>query len=416
MNRIGPAGVAVGGILLAVCAIAPRACEAAMKEYVETRECMGTFVTIRLFAEGEETANGGLERAFKEIEQVNAVMSTHIEESELSRLNREADGTLRKVSPELFHVIERAFAMSELTEGAFDVTVRPSLELWREAAKRGAPPSAEEIAEALTFVGYGKVKLASEEHAVALPTGMSIDLGGIAKGYAVDLASEALRKAGITSFLINAGGDLFAEGLRADGRPWRIYIQDPWSEKEVKTLRRIVLVGRSAATSGHYYRFTEIAGHRYSHIVDPRTGMPVEGVAASATAIGLNALETDALATALCVLGGKKAEEVVERVNGEEGSQAAAAFIITGSREKHTFTATRTFAQYEARESPRRGLVLFGLAGLLVHTVFVVRRRRSNAECGMRSAELGRRKGIGEVVWMVAPYVVFGALVVLGMW
>ena len=381
-------------------------------EYTDTREAMGTFVMIRAFAESEEQAQEAFDDAFAAIAKVDDLMSTYREESELSRLNRGEAGRETAVSSELFTVLTRAMEISELSQGAFDVTVGPVLEVWKHAGERGTLPREEELREALACVGYEKIALDREKRTVTIPEGMRIDLGAIAKGYAVDLAVRALQQAGLSSFIVNAGGDLYAEGTRegSGGEPWRIFVQDPAGGEPVKTLKRLVLVGRAAATSGHYYRYTKIdsprrllivfglagivmhtafllrrsslrgdrdrrrahaglwgivipyavfatlvvmgagARKRYSHIVDPRTGWPVQDVAASVTVIAPGTMDADALATALSVLGPDRAEEIMDRMNAQEEDAPYAAFIVTGKAGRYKYWSTGSFGQYAGED------------------------------------------------------------------
>ena len=238
-----------------------------------------------------ENANAGISAAFEEIRRIDALMSLHRADSELVKLNARATET---VSEDLFKVLWKACEISELTEGSFDVTIRPLADLWGFIWKEYRLPTTNELAATLPKVDYRLVQLDPDTRSVRfLRDGVSVDLGGIAKGYAVDCAIEKLRAMGITNAMVRAGGDLRVMG------EWKVQIEDPQKQGKRTTLR---LKDAAISTSGDYENYFVIDGKRYSHILDPRTGLPVEGVAAC-TVIAATCMESDALATALFVYG-----------------------------------------------------------------------------------------------------------------
>ncbi|MBI4613332.1 MAG: FAD:protein FMN transferase [Planctomycetes bacterium] len=245
---------------------------------------MGTTVRVVLYAGSSEDAERASRAAFAAIAEVNQSMSDYLEESELSRLNREGEA---EVSEALHEVLLAARRFSDLSGGAFDATVGPLVRLWR----RGAVPAAEEIAAARRLVGYERIHMEMDpSRRVWLEPGTRIDLGAIAKGYACD---RALAATGLASALVDAGGDL-ALGDPPPGEPgWRIAIPDG---------RTLVLSRCGVATSGDLERSVESGGRRYSHIVDPRTGLGIEGVQA-VTVVAPDGMTADALATAISVAG-----------------------------------------------------------------------------------------------------------------
>lgn len=285
---------------------------ASEKTCKETQQIMGTFVTITVVADDSRRAEvqAAVDRAFDAMREVDRLMSNYREDSEVSRINRGAFAAPVKVSGWTFAVIKRSIEVSRATDGAFDITVGPLMRLWRDAEKAGAPPSAEAINDALKKVGAAdKVLLDEEQKTVGfLVEGMEIDLGGIAKGYAVDRAVEALRAAGVSA-IVEAGGDLTAIGKNAGGRKWIVGVRNFFRREG--HVERLALEDRSIATSGDYERYCEIGGRRYSHIIDPRTGMPVVG-AASVSVIGPDCETADALATAASVLGFRRAASLPE--------------------------------------------------------------------------------------------------------
>ncbi len=270
---------------------------------------MGTMVEITVIPPDEQA----IEAAFEEMKKVDALMSTYKENSEVSILNREGENHL---SAETLQVIREAINFSEITGGAFDITCKPLINLWKKAKKEQVIPSPQEIKEALSLVGYEKILLEGDMIRFE-QKGMQIDLGGIAKGYAVDRAIEALRKNGIRRALVNAGGDLYALGNGPGDEKWQVGIQDPREEDKLLDIIKVKDVG--VATSGDYQRYFTIEGKRLSHIVNPKTGQTVQDVPMSVTVIALHATTTDALATGVFVLGPQKGMELIESLPQVEG-------------------------------------------------------------------------------------------------
>lgn len=275
----------------------------------ETEMIMGTLVEITVIPANEKA----IKEAFEAIKKVDALMSTYKEDSEISILNKKGEA---QVSGETLEVIKDALRFSELTGGAFDITCRPLINLWKKAKREKKIPTQEEIKEAVSLVDYKKIIL--EGNQIRLKKkGMQIDLGGIAKGYAVDKAIESLKKNGIKRALVNAGGDLYALGNNPQGKKWQIGIQNP-REKD-KILDIIKVKNKAVATSGDYRRYFTLEGRRFSHIVNPRTGMTVEDVPMSVTIIGPDATTTDALATGVFVLGPEEGMKLIESLPEVEG-------------------------------------------------------------------------------------------------
>lgn len=291
---------------------------------VESRVLMGTDVTITAWdpALKEEQLRGAVSAAFDRMAAMEALLSRHRKESELSGLNAQAGRGKVRVTTELWTALHHARKAFDTSGGAFDPTVGPLVRLWVDAAKADRVPERAEIDAALALVGFSKVELDEADATVTLPQGMSLDLGGIAKGYIVDEAAAVLKKAGVGNAIVEAGGDLFAFGSRVGKEPWKIGIQDPSAGEEVSAAKLAGVLrvsGRGVTTSGHYRRFSVIQGKRYSHILDPRTGFPVEQSVLSATVMAGSAAEADGLSTAVAVLGPAGGLELLERVEGAEG-------------------------------------------------------------------------------------------------
>jgi thiamine biosynthesis lipoprotein len=175
---------------------------------------MGTVIEITLIADDEEAANKASLQAFQEIKRIETLMSPWLDSSDVTRINRSAGKERVKVSPETFEVIQKAQEISELSEGGFDITIGPLTELWREARKKTIPPSIEEVKEKLGLVNFKNIETDQEGKVFLKKKGMAIDLGGIAKGYAVDRAFGVLRSLGYKNLIVNAGGDLRVGGLK----------------------------------------------------------------------------------------------------------------------------------------------------------------------------------------------------------
>lgn len=267
----------------------------------EPTAIMGTSCLLVAVVPREEqtTAERGLAAAESELRRVEALMSTWIEASEISRFNAAPAGVEVPLSPDSLTVLRSAREEHQRSDGAFDITCRPLIELWRAAGRRGTLPAPEELEQARRASSWEHVSLAEAGAAKSLGTAC-VDLGGNAKGYGIDLAIDALRHAGVVGGLVDVGGDVSFFGEAPDGRAWTLDVRDPAGEGVYRTLR---LGGRQAVcTSGDYARFVEIEGRRFSHIVDPRTGWPAE-IAPSVTVIAPSALLADSWATALSVLG-----------------------------------------------------------------------------------------------------------------
>ena len=264
---------------------------------------MGTRFVLTLHAPDAELAERAAARAFERLDELDAILSDYDEDSELRRLCAASASELAqptRVSLDLWRVLVRAREVSERTDGAFDVSVGPAVRLWRRARRQAQMPSPERLSEALALIGYRGVRLDEREHSVAfaLP-GMRLDLGGIAKGYALDQMLACLAELGIESALVDGGGDVAASAPPPGRAAWRVRVE---SMMAGSAPRQLPLAHASIATSGDAYQFVELEGRRYSHIVDPRTALGLSrSIAASVEAA--DAALADALASALCVLG-----------------------------------------------------------------------------------------------------------------
>lgn len=213
---------------------------------------MGTVVEITLLAKDQGKAENAALQAFQEIRRIEQLMSPWIEREDVFRINRYSGRQWVSISPETLHVIKKSLEISERSEGEFDITVGPLVELWRKARAKGHPPSEEELKRSLDLVGFRNILISPEGKVFLKKEGMSIDLGGIAKGYAVDSAFEILKNLGFKNLIVNSGGDLRVGGKKFD-HPWVIGIQDP--RRPDKIMAKIFLTKGAMATSGDYEKY-----------------------------------------------------------------------------------------------------------------------------------------------------------------
>ena len=284
--------------LMPVCALA----QDALYEVSAGKYLMGTRVEATIHHTDILASQQAVLAAFLEMERIEQVLSAHIPESEVSEINDAAGIVPVRVSRETFEIVSRARGYSEQSGGLFDATVGPLSRLWGFSDDRGIEVlDSSIVVDLLRLVDYRAVQLSQADTSVFLPRkGMALDLGGIAKGYAVDRAAAVLRERGIDHFLLNAGGDIYAAGLKDGQHPWRVGIKHPGRPQDL--IAAFGLSDGAVATSGDYERFVDIEGVRYHHILDPRTGRPGR-LSRSASALAATAEEADVLATLHFLLG-----------------------------------------------------------------------------------------------------------------
>jgi thiamine biosynthesis lipoprotein len=237
------------------------------------------------------------------LEEIDRRMSAFRSDSEIAQLAQQAGEAPAKVSPDTFQVLSEGKRIGALSQGAFDITIRPLSALWSFRGEREVLPLGEAIASALSKVDYSALLLAEKEGTAFLPKpGMSVDLGGLAKGYAADEAKRILLSHGVADALINLGGNILALGSYEGGKPWRVGLRNPLSLKGAY-FAVLETHEETVVTSGIDEQFFLKHGKLYHHILDPRTGYPAESGLASVTVIGPKSLTADALATACFVLG-----------------------------------------------------------------------------------------------------------------
>ena len=278
-----------------------------LQPFTFTQFHMAMPVEITLWAGTREAAEQAGKAAFAKVARIDRLMNDYVAESEISRLSESAGKGPMHVSPEMVEVLSQAKRIQELTGGAFDPTAAPVVRLWREATRPGRLPDPAALAEARGLVGMGHVRINAAAGTVRLAKpGMRLDFGAIAKGYACDLAADELRAQGITMFSVGAGGDMVLGDAPPDSAGWEIDI--PGHEP-------LTLANTAVSISGDTSRFVIIDGVRYSHVVDPRTGMGVTS-RQMAVVIGPRGIETDALATAGCVIPREDFEALIAKLDG----------------------------------------------------------------------------------------------------
>jgi len=326
------------------------ACSQATQNEVKVLQghTMGTFFTIKYYPVESITQRENYEKEVETgvhqvLKEVNRLMSTYIKDSEISRFNQYAGDDWFPLSPELAGVLEQALEVSRQSNGAFDITVGPLVNLWGFGPDKRPEkiPGDQEIARVKEFTGYNKLVLQLDGPALKkLSPQVYCDLSGIAKGYGVDRVAAYLGSLGLTDYLVEIGGEVNARGGKPDGQPWRLGIASPAGGGLQKAL---YLENKAMATSGDYHNYFEEDGVRYSHLIDPVTGKPITHKLASVTVIHSSCSMADALATAIDVLGPQKGYEFAQ-------AQDLAVFFIIRENNKFIEKMTTEFEKILSRK------------------------------------------------------------------
>jgi len=298
------------------------------RRYEDSRVSMGCVYTVVIYGHDSARLREAAAAALDEVDRIDRLMSNYKNDSELSLINREAAKAPVKVDPELFDFIAECLRYSRESEGAFDITVGPLMKAWGFFRGEGRMPGEAELAEARSRVGYRRVILNQKDGTIFFDkAGVEIDLGGIAKGYAVDRAVAVLKQCGVTSALVSAGGSTIYALSAPPGKPaWEIEVQDPVERDRIAT--RVRLKDRALSVSGSNEKFFELNGARYSHVMDPRTGRPVQGVL-SVAVITDDGTSGDALDNVFYVLGVERGRACLNKFSASE-----AMFFLPDSRKK----------------------------------------------------------------------------------
>lgn len=274
----------------------------------------------------DKPSDKALDKAFEALKDIHNKMNVNQEDSEVSKINKNAGIGYVKVSDETFYVIKEGKKYGEVTNGKFDISIGPIVKLWGINTDHARVPVDKEVKDLLPLVNYKDILINENDKSIMLKNkGMSIDLGGIAKGYSADIVAKALKENGVESAIIDLGGNILALGSKTDGANWKIGIQNPTSDTG-NHLGVVEVANKAVVTSGIYERYLEKDGKIYHHIFDTSTGYPVDNNLAGVTIVTDKSVNGDALAKAFC-LGEDKG---IEFINGVEGADA---IFVTKNKE-----------------------------------------------------------------------------------
>jgi thiamine biosynthesis lipoprotein len=295
----------------------------AKREHLIQGRTMGTTYHVKIVT-GDHQGVGRLNSKIDaRLVEINNSMSTYKKDSEISRFNEfKLTGQAFEISDDFLRVMRTARTIFELSEGAWDGTVNPLVDLWGfgRAGRQTELPPKQQIAFLLPEIGFDKIKISDDGALVKKSQTITLDLSSVAKGYGVDAVVKVIHKAGFNDYLVEIGGEVFASGQRKDGKLWRLGINRPRKDAAFNDVYKIVDLNNQAfATSGDYRNFFEVDGIRYSHVIDPRTGYPVSNGVVSVSIIAENCTLADGLATAVMIMGPEKGLDLVNRLEGVEG-------------------------------------------------------------------------------------------------
>jgi len=278
---------------------------------------MGNHFEISVVADDKDWANTKINAAINEIKRIEKLLTTFDDNSETNLINRNAGIEAVEVCDETFQLIERSIRISNITQGAFDITYGSiDKSLWNFDTSMKALPDKETAKEMVRLINYRNIILDKENKTVFLKEkGMRIGFGGIGKGYAAEMAKKIMQQMDVESGIVNASGDLTAWGLQPNGEEWTIGIANPNIKDEVFSFMKIT--GLAVATSGNYEKFILIDGKKYSHTINPKTGLPVTGIK-SVTIITKNAEIADAMATPVTIMGVQAGLDMINQIKDIE--------------------------------------------------------------------------------------------------
>jgi thiamine biosynthesis lipoprotein len=289
-----------------------------------TEFALGTVCTVTLYEKGQSSVFNDI---FNRIREIENLMSVNIPASDISRINAAAGIESVRVHEEAFVVIERAIYFAEISDGVFDPTVGPLTALWGINSDTPKVPSQKEIEDVLLLINFRDIELDANNRSVFLKySGMALDLGGIAKGFAADEAAAIIKNSGVERAVIDLGGNILVLGENKEKRPWRVGIQNPLEKRGwylgvlqlTPAENKSTIFEQTVVTSGIYEQAFEADGKSYHHIFSPMSGYPVENEFYSVTIIAHNSIDADALSTATFVLGLDKGIELIESLSGTE--------------------------------------------------------------------------------------------------
>lgn len=309
------------------------------KETITTSSySLGTIINLRV--QGME-AKQAIEKAIERLNDIDDKMSVFKDNSEISKINLKAGDLPEIISKDTYLVIKESLRYSKRLDGAFDPTIRPLVALWNIGTAKEKIPEKYEIENRLKFVNYKDVVLNDSNSSVMLKQKeQSLDLGGIAKGFAADEIRDIFYRYNISSALIDLGGNIFALGSKEDGSPWRIGIQDPFKERG-EFIGVLSVNNKSVVTSGNYERYFIQGEKRFHHIIDPKTGYPSDSKIISATIISNNSIDGDGLSTGVYIIGIDKAMALIESIRGVDAifiTDEKKTYITSGIKDNFKIT------------------------------------------------------------------------------
>lgn len=290
----------------------------AARLYSQLQQAMGTEFTIYVYAESEQRANALFVMAFEEVQRLDHTLSNYNPESELSRINRLAGTEEVTTDPEVFSLLRKCLEYSKQSRGTFDITVGPLMRAWGFFRGQGKYPAPWQLDKAREKVGWKKVQLDPLARTVHFAVdGMELDLGGIGKGYATDRVIAILRDMGVKAAMVDAGSStLYALGAPPGKKGWPVRVPEPGDRSQ--TISTVLLRDKSLSTSGSYEKFFQLNGRTYCHIMDPRTGAPVEGMLQT-TVIATDGTMTEALSKPMFVMGTEEGTKFLAEFSNVSG-------------------------------------------------------------------------------------------------
>ncbi|WP_297634393.1 FAD:protein FMN transferase [uncultured Clostridium sp.] len=275
---------------------------------------MGTAISVKIYNGKEEVLN----EAFEKVKEIEDKVSINKNETEVYEINKNAGIKKVSVSDDTFEIIEKGLKYSEMSNGKYDISIGPIVKLWSIGLPEAKIPTQEEVNKTLEYVDYRDIELNKETKEVFLKEkGMILDLGSIAKGYAADQIAEILKEQKIEKAIIDLGGNIYAMGTKEKDKPWKIGIQNPFSERG-DVVGSVYVENKSVVTTGIYERFIEEEGKKYHHILDPKKGYPYESNIAGVSIISDKSIDGDALSTLIFTLGIDEGLKFINELNGVE--------------------------------------------------------------------------------------------------
>jgi thiamine biosynthesis lipoprotein len=345
-----------GTVLIGVAALTLRQLhQSSIGQYSRTGGFFGSQVRIDVcYAPHQEQAVAvAVEEVWARFADIHLRMSVYDPQSDISRINRLGFSEAVEVREDTYQLIADHIIYYRLSGGVFDMTIGPLLQLWKQSAEAHILPTTQEIIAAKASMGIDAVELLPDHRVRLKRSDIKINIDSIGDGYAADEAAAILRRHGLENFLIDSSGELYAGGQSCRGRPWRVGVQDP--QDPAHLIDTLELRDMAVSTSGIYQRYYEIAGKRYAHIIDPRTGYPVQDIY-SATVIGPSARMADFLSTSLCVLSPAEGVVLIDSFDGQYASMA----VLTEPADRPRRVQSDHYAAFEALHNSTDAPLLVG--------------------------------------------------------